>query len=74
VVAVLSYLGWFWLVRTYPPSRLAAFTFLSPAFGVLAGLLVLGEQPTLSLGLALVLIAGGIWLVNRETAGPRRGK
>lgn len=66
IVAVLSYLAWFWLVRTYPPSRLAAFTFLSPVFGVLAGLLVLGEQPTLSLGVALALVAAGIWLVNRE--------
>jgi drug/metabolite transporter (DMT)-like permease len=66
VVAVLSYIVWFWLVRTYPPSRVAAFTFLSPVFGVLAGLLVLGEQPTLGLGASLVLIAAGIWLVNRE--------
>lgn len=66
IVAVLSYLAWFWLVRTYPPSHLAAFTFLSPVFGVMAGLVVLGEQPTLSLGAALALIASGIWLVNRE--------
>jgi drug/metabolite transporter (DMT)-like permease len=67
VVAVLSYLAWFWLVRTYPPTRLASFTFLSPVFGVLAGRAVLGEEPTLSLGVALVLIAIGIWLVNRST-------
>ena len=66
VVAVVSYLAWFWLVRTYPPTRLASFTFLSPVFGVLAGLAVLGEEPSLSLGVALVLIGAGIWLVNRE--------
>jgi drug/metabolite transporter (DMT)-like permease len=68
VVATLSYLAWFWLVRTYPPSKLAAFTFLSPAFGVVAGIVLLGEQPTVSLGIALALIALGIWLVNRERA------
>lgn len=67
VVAVLSYLAWFWLVRTYPPTRLASFTFLSPVFGVAAGLAVLGEEPTLGLGVALVLVAIGIWLVNRGT-------
>jgi drug/metabolite transporter (DMT)-like permease len=67
VVAVLSYLAWFWLVRTYPPTRLASFTFLSPVFGVLAGLAVLGEEPTVSLGVALALVAIGIWLVNRGT-------
>lgn len=66
VVAVASYLAWFWLVRTYPPTQLSAFTFLSPVFGVFAGLAVLGEEPTISLGAALVLIAAGIWLVNRE--------
>jgi drug/metabolite transporter (DMT)-like permease len=69
IVATISYLAWFWLVRTYPPTRLAAFTFLSPVFGVLAGLAVLGEEPTLTLGAALALIAGGIWLVNRERSG-----
>lgn len=67
VVAVLSYLAWFWLVRTYPPTRLASFTFLSPVFGVAAGLAVLGEEPTPGLGVALVLVALGIWLVNRGT-------
>lgn len=67
IVAVVSYLAWFWLVRTYPPTRLAAFTFLSPVFGVLAGLAVLGEEPSWSLGAALILIAVGIWLVNRES-------
>lgn len=48
VVETISYLAWFWLVRTYPPSQLAAFTFLSPAFGVVAGIALLGEEPTLS--------------------------
>jgi len=71
IVAVVSYLAWFWLVRTYPPTRLAAFTFLSPVFGVMAGLAVLGEEPTVSLGVALVLIAAGIWLVNREPVNGR---
>ena len=70
IVATISYLAWFWLVRTYPPSQLAAFTFLSPAFGVVAGIVVLGEEPTLSLGAALALIAVGIWLVNREPQNP----
>jgi drug/metabolite transporter (DMT)-like permease len=67
VVAMLSYLAWFWLVRTYPPTRLASFTFLSPVFGVAAGRAVLGEEPTLGLAAALVLVAAGIWLVNRST-------
>jgi drug/metabolite transporter (DMT)-like permease len=65
VVAFVSYIAWFWLVRNYPPTRVSAFTFLSPVFGVAAGNLMLGEVFTLSLGVALALVAFGIYLVNR---------
>jgi drug/metabolite transporter (DMT)-like permease len=65
VVAFISYIAWFWLVRNYPPTRVTAFTFLSPVFGVIAGNLMLGEAFTASLAVALVLIAFGIYLVNR---------
>jgi drug/metabolite transporter (DMT)-like permease len=65
VVAFISYIAWFWLVRNYPPTRVTAFTFLSPVFGVFAGNLMLGEAFTASLAVALVLIAFGIYLVNR---------
>jgi drug/metabolite transporter (DMT)-like permease len=65
VVAFISYIAWFWLVRNYPPTRVSAFTFLSPVFGVVAGNLMLGEAFTPSLAAALVLIAFGIYLVNR---------
>jgi drug/metabolite transporter (DMT)-like permease len=65
IVAFISYIAWFWLVRNYPPTRVSAFTFLSPVFGVLAGNLMLGEVFTPSLGVALALVAFGIYLVNR---------
>jgi drug/metabolite transporter (DMT)-like permease len=65
VVAFASYIAWFWLVRNYPPTRISAFTFLSPVFGVMAGSLMLGEAFTPSLAVALALIAFGIYLVNR---------
>lgn len=70
-VAFVSYTAWFWLVRTYPPTLVSSFTFLAPVFGVLAGNLLLGDAITLSLGLSLLLVAGGIYLVNRA---PRSGK
>ena len=69
VVAFVSYVAWFWLVRTYPPTRLAAFTFLSPVFGVAAGGMLLGEPFTPSLAAALLLIGFGILLVNRPAQG-----
>ncbi len=68
-VAFVSYTAWFWLVAHYPASRLSAFSFLAPVFGVIAGALVLGDPLSPGLIGALCLIAFGIWLVNR----PRRG-
>lgn len=66
IVAFVSYLIWFWLLQRYPASGLAAFSFWTPLFGVLAGWLVLGENLTGNLGAAAVLVAGGIYLVNRR--------
>ncbi len=68
-VAFITYLAWFWLIRNYPPSRLASFTFLTPLFGVIAGGVLLSEPITGSLVLALVLVGTGIFLVNRPNTG-----
>lgn len=65
LVAFASYLAWFWLVASYPAGRLAAFSFLTPLFGVLAGALLLGERVSAALVIALLLVVLGIWLVNR---------
>lgn len=65
LVAFASYLAWFWLVAHYPAGRLAAFSFLTPLFGVLAGALLLAERVSAALAIALALVAAGIWLVNR---------
>jgi drug/metabolite transporter (DMT)-like permease len=65
IVAFASYLAWFALVRTYPASTLSAFTFLAPLFGVLSGAIFLNERISALVWGALVLVAFGIWLVNR---------
>ena len=64
-VAFITYLAWFWLIRKYPASRIASFTFLTPLFGVLAGGLILNEPLTGMLILSLILVGAGIYLVNR---------
>ncbi len=53
IVTFASYLTWFWLVRHYPATRLAAFTLLTPVFGLAAGVLLLAEPLTLRLMVAL---------------------
>ncbi len=65
IVAFLSYLLWFWMVHRYQISILSAFTFLTPLFGVLLSGLILGEPLPLMLWLGLILVASGIYLVNK---------
>jgi len=66
IVVFASYLLWFWLVRHYPATRLAAFTLLTPVFGLLMGVVMLNEPLTLRLLLALAGVAVGMVLVNRK--------
>lgn len=63
-VATFSYILWFWMIHTYPVSRLAAFTFLAPIFGVLLGGLLMGDPLPFLLWLGVGCVAGGIYLVN----------
>lgn len=70
LVAFASYLMWFWLVTRYPAGRLSAFAFLTPLFGVAAGTALLGERVTGALLAALLLVAAGIYLVNRAPRQP----
>jgi drug/metabolite transporter (DMT)-like permease len=70
IVAFASYLTWFWLLARYPASELSAFSFFTPLFGMLAGGLVLGERIGPALAVAMALVAGGIYQVNRPERGP----
>jgi drug/metabolite transporter (DMT)-like permease len=65
VVAFFSYVLWFWMIHRFPVSRLAAFTFLAPLCGVVMSGLILGEPLPLLLWIGLLLVAAGIYLVNR---------
>jgi drug/metabolite transporter (DMT)-like permease len=66
VVTFASYLLWFWLVRHYPATRLAAFTLLTPVAGLIAGVGLLGEPLTFRLLVAVAAVALGITLVTRR--------
>jgi drug/metabolite transporter (DMT)-like permease len=66
IVSFASYLLWFWLVRHYPATRIAAFTLLTPLAGLIAGVGLLGEPLTLRLIVALAAVILGIALVSRR--------
>ena len=66
LMAFMGYLAWFWLLSHYPASKIASFTFLTPLFGVLFAWLILDEQLSLDMLGAIVLVALGIFLVNKK--------
>ena len=66
-VAFASYLAWFWLLRHYLAARLGVLTFLTPLFGVAAGVILLREPLTATFMGAALLVGAGIYLVNLKS-------
>lgn len=60
----ISLLIWFKLIHHYSVSRLSAFTFFTPIFGSLFGVLLLSEEFTVSLMVGLPMVSMGIFVVN----------
>ncbi|UJW80455.1 DMT family transporter [Hydrogenophaga sp. SL48] len=66
VGAFASYLTWMWMLRHYPATQMSTFTFLTPVFALVFGVVLLGEPLTTQLVLALLGVAAGIVLVSRK--------
>src|SRR3954449_12833659 len=67
-VVGLTFLLWFSLVQTYSASKLSAFTFITPLFGVVASYFIMHDTLTLAFGAAALLVIAGLYLVNRPSA------
>ena len=71
-VVGLTFLLWFALVKTYSASKLSAFTFITPLFGVVASYFIMHDTLTLAFGAAALLVIAGLYLVNRpEVSGSK---
>ncbi|MGE0349139.1 DMT family transporter [Hydrogenophaga sp.] len=66
VGAFASYLTWMWMLRHYPATQMSTFTFLTPVFALVFGVVLLGEPLTPQLVVALAGVAVGIVLVSRR--------
>jgi drug/metabolite transporter (DMT)-like permease len=64
-VVGLTFTLWLALVKTYSASRLSAFTFITPLFGVAASYFIMHDTLTLAFGAAALLVVAGLYLVNR---------
>jgi drug/metabolite transporter (DMT)-like permease len=64
IVAFASYLAWFWLLTRYLAAPLSVLSFLTPMFGVLAGVVFLSERISATFLVAAAAVALGSVLVN----------
>lgn len=70
-VVGITFLIWYFLIKTYSASKLSSFTFMTPLFGVIGGYFVMHDTLTLAFAGAALLVMAGLYLVNRrdEAAG-----
>jgi drug/metabolite transporter (DMT)-like permease len=66
-VVGLTFLLWFMLVQSYSASKLSAFTFITPLFGVVASYFIMHDTLSLAFGAAALLVISGLYLVNRPS-------
>jgi probable blue pigment (indigoidine) exporter len=65
VLSIGASMLWFWILHHGEASRVSAYFFLTPVFGLFLGALLLGEPLAWLDGAALVVISAGLWLVTR---------
>ncbi|KAF1023934.1 MAG: putative cystine transporter YijE [Acinetobacter bereziniae] len=64
VVSFVSFMLWFWLLRNYLANRLGVFSFLTPIFGMLFGVLFLNEKIELNFLLGAAMVMFGVMIVS----------
>lgn len=64
IIAIGSYIIWFWLLRRYLTSRLMLLSLLTPLFGVLFGAWLLDDPIDTRFALGTVLVLAGVVVVN----------
>ncbi len=61
----LAFWAWFTETMRCPLGRVAAWTFLTPVFGVVLGLVVTSERPSAWTAAGMVLVLASLWKVVR---------
>lgn len=76
LVSAAAYSLWGILLKYNPVSRVAVFGFMNPIFGVLLSAVLLKETGSLgwTSAVALLLVCGGIYIVNREKTDGTKSK
>lgn len=69
VIAGFCFVAWTILLKSHSASRLSAFFFSTPLFGVTLSWLLLGDRITIRLLAGLVLLASGLYVINTRHQG-----
>ena len=69
--SVVTFLLYFWLLKTWDATTMSFISILTPALALLLGLVYLDERPTAWTGLGAVLILGGVLLALRKPVASR---
>ncbi|HEY0897801.1 MAG TPA: EamA family transporter [Sphingobacteriaceae bacterium] len=62
--SLVAYLAYIWLLTVRPAAQVGTYAYVNPAVAVFLGFIFNNEQLTLATGGALVLILGGVVLIN----------
>ena len=66
LASLVAHTSWYWLVGRYPVTRLAALTLLTPLFGILFGVTVLGDELTSRMIVGSAITLAGVYIVVRR--------
>ena len=66
IMSFMSLMLWFWLLRNYLASQLGVFSFLTPLFGMLFGILFLNETIELNFIVGTMLVMLGVAVVSMQ--------
>ncbi|WP_051559778.1 DMT family transporter [Marinobacterium jannaschii] len=67
IICFISFLTWFWLLGKYVASQLGVFSFMTPLFGMLFGVLILDESLEQGFIFGAALVMSGILLVSGQS-------
>lgn len=73
--SVIAYGLWYWCLNRFDVTALAPFNLLTPLVAVVCGVVVLGDQITLTKAIGGIMIVGGVGLITvRQIVVARRAK
>lgn len=72
IVSFISFMLWFWLLRNYLANRLGVFSFMTPIFGMLFGVIFLKESIEMNFIIGTALVMAGVLVVSMQSWFRRR--